>query len=64
MRSGRCLRGWQHRLMPTPRVSVKTKIFELEIALAEVEPLVRRRVQVPGEVDLAKLHEVVQSALG
>jgi hypothetical protein len=50
--------------MPTPRVSVKTKIFELEIALAEVEPLVRRRVQVPGEVDLAKLHEVVQSALG
>ena len=50
--------------MPLPRVSVKTKIFELEIVLAEVEPLVRRRVQVPGEVDLAVLHEVVQSAMG
>jgi hypothetical protein len=42
--------------MPAPRVTVKTKIFELEIVLAEVEPLVRRRVQVPGEVDLAVLH--------
>ena len=50
--------------MPTPRVSVKTKIFELEIVLAEVQPLVRRRVQVPGEVELAVLHEVVQSAMG
>ena len=50
--------------MPAPRVSVKTKIFELEIALAEVAPPVRRRVQVPGEVDLSVLHEVVQSVMG
>ena len=50
--------------MPAPRVTVKTKIYELEIVLAEVEPLVRRRVQVPGEIDLAVLHEVVQSAMG
>ena len=50
--------------MPAPRVTVKTKIFELEIVLAEVEPLIWRRVQVPGEVDLAVLHEVVQSAMG
>jgi hypothetical protein len=32
--------------------------------LDEVQPLVRRRVQVPGEVSLAVLHEVVQSAMG
>ncbi len=50
--------------MPAPRVTPKTKIFELEIALAEVEPPVRRRVQVPGEVSLAVLHEVVQSVMG
>jgi hypothetical protein len=50
--------------MPAPRVSVKTKIFELEIVLAGVAPPVRRRVQVPGEVDLAVLHEVVQSVMG
>lgn len=43
---------------------MKTKIFELEIVLAEVAPRVRRRVQVPGEIDLAVLHEVVQSVMG
>ncbi|MCU1615177.1 MAG: plasmid pRiA4b family protein [Frankiales bacterium] len=50
--------------MPAPRVTAKTKIFELEIVLAEVQPPVRRCVQVPGEIDLAVLHEVVQSAMG
>jgi hypothetical protein len=50
--------------MPARRVTAKTKIFELDIVLEEVQPLVRRRVQVPGEVDLAVLHEVVQSAMG
>ena len=32
--------------------------------LEEVQPLVQRRVQVPGEVSLAVLHEVVQAAVG
>ncbi|WP_224386383.1 plasmid pRiA4b ORF-3 family protein [Pseudonocardia sp. ICBG1293] len=50
--------------MVAPRVSEKTKIFELEIVLTEVVPAGRRRVQVPGEVDLAVLHEVVQSVMG
>jgi hypothetical protein len=50
--------------MPAPRVTAKTKIFELEIVLEEVAPPVRRRVQVPGEASLAVLHQVVQSALG
>jgi hypothetical protein len=50
--------------MPAPRVSVKAKIFELEIVLAAVAPAVRRRVQVPGGIDLAVLHGVVQSAVG
>jgi hypothetical protein len=50
--------------MPAPRVTTKTKIFELELVLEEVEPPVRRRVQVPGEVSLAVLHEVVQSTMG
>ena len=50
--------------MPAPRVTAKTKIFELEIVLVEVQPPVRRRVQVPGEINLAVLHEVVQSVMG
>ena len=49
--------------MPAPRVTAKSKIFELEIVLAKVAPPVRRRVQVPGDVTLAVLHEVVQSAM-
>jgi hypothetical protein len=50
--------------MPAPRVTAKTRIFEFEIVLEEVAPPIRRRVQVPGEVSLAVLHEVVQSAMG
>ena len=50
--------------MPAARVTAKTKIFELDVVLEEVQPLMRRRVQVPGEVSLAVLHEVVQSAVG
>jgi hypothetical protein len=50
--------------MPAARVTAQTKIFELDIVLAEVQPQVRRRVQIPGEVNLAVLHEVVQSAMG
>jgi Plasmid pRiA4b ORF-3-like protein len=62
---GRCgERGWQHRVMPAPRVTAKTKIFETEIVLQDVRPPVRRRVQVPDEASLAVLHEVVQSAMG
>lgn len=45
-------------------MSAKTKISELDVVLEEVQPLVRRRVQVPGEVSLAMLHEVVQSVVG
>jgi hypothetical protein len=45
-------------------VTAKTKIFEIEIVLEDVRPPVRRRVQVPGEVSLAVLHEVVQLVMG
>jgi len=56
--------GWQHPRMPAPRVTEKTKIFEIEIVLEDVRPPVRRVVQVPGDASLAVLHEVVQSAMG
>lgn len=45
-------------------MTAKTKIFRIEIVLADVEPLVRRVVEVPGEASLAVLHEVVQDAMG
>ena len=50
--------------MSATRVTAKTKIFELGILLEAVQPLVQRRVQVPGDVSLAVLHEVVQASVG
>lgn len=50
--------------MARPRVTTKTKIFRIEIVLVDVEPTVRRVVEVPGEASLAVLHEVVQDAMG
>jgi hypothetical protein len=50
--------------MPTGRVTAKTKIFEITIELRDVRPAVLRRVQVPGGMSLAGLHEVVQVAMG
>lgn len=50
--------------MARPRVTAKTRIFRIDFALLDVEPLVRRVVEVPGEASLAVLHEVVQDAMG
>jgi len=46
------------------RVTARTRIFQLKVQLREVRPPVWRRVLVPGEMDLAELHEVVQAAMG
>lgn len=50
--------------MSVGRVTAMTKIFEIKIELREVRPAVVRRVQVPGEITLAGLHQVVQVAMG
>lgn len=49
--------------MPSRRVTAKTKIFQVEIELRDVQPAVVRRVQVPGEMTLADLHQVVQVSM-
>jgi hypothetical protein len=38
--------------------------FQLRIELEEVEPLVWRRLLVPGHLGLAKLHDVLRTAMG
>ncbi len=50
--------------MVKPRVTAKTKIFRVEIVLSDVRPVVRRVIEVPGEVSLAVVHEVVQEVMG
>jgi hypothetical protein len=59
------LLAWQHRGMAVVRrITAKTRIFQLKIQLREVRPPVWRRVLVPGEMNLAELHDVVQIAMG
>ena len=40
------------------------QIFQLRIELNEVTPVVWRRLLVPGGVRLAKLHDIIQAAMG
>ncbi len=57
--------GWQHATVADARrVGAKTRIFQLKVQLREVRPPVWRRVLVPGEMDLAELHAVLQTAMG
>ncbi len=41
----------------------KNSIYQLKIALARSEPLIWRRVLVPGDFTLAALHEVIQRVM-
>jgi hypothetical protein len=50
--------------MSAGRVTAKTKIFEIKVEPREVRPAVLRRVQVPAEITLSGLHEVVPVAMG
>lgn len=38
--------------------------YVLHISIAFSDPLIWRRVQVPGELNLSQLHEVIQQAMG
>ncbi len=40
------------------------QIYQLKVTLAEIQPPVWRRVLVPSEMTLAKLHHVLQDAMG
>jgi hypothetical protein len=40
------------------------QVLRLKVTLAEVEPAVWRRLLVPAEMTLAKLHSVLQAAMG
>lgn len=47
--------------MPTPPAQT---VVQLRVALREVTPVVWRRLLVPGSVNLARLHEYLQAAMG
>ncbi len=39
-------------------------VYRLKVTLAEIQPPVWRRLLVPAEMSLAKLHRVLQDAMG
>lgn len=41
-----------------------TQVFQLKISLAEAKPPIWRRIQVPGDTTLARLHKVIQLCMG
>ena len=47
-----------------PRSKPAPEIYQLKVTLAEIEPPVWRRLLVPGEISLFKLHEIIQIAMG
>lgn len=41
-----------------------TTIFQLKVAVADIEPEIWRRVLVPADIGLGRLHAVLQAAMG
>jgi hypothetical protein len=48
---------------PTPR-QAPVPVHQLRITLRDIEPRIWRRVQVPSDILLVRLHEVLQAAMG
>ena len=42
----------------------QAEIYQLKITLRDIRPPVWRRVQVPSDITLAKLHRIIQMAMG
>ena len=50
--------------MPKSPNKTKPLIYQLKITLRDSKPPIWRRVQVPGDYDLAKLQRVIEAAMG
>jgi hypothetical protein len=50
--------------MATRKRAASKKIYELYVELEYIEPLIWRRLLVPGSITLPKLHDLLQLAMG
>ena len=57
-RSGKC-QGTK-----SPKASTGADIYQIKVTLRHVKPPVWRRLEVPADIRLGKLHEVLQIAMG
>jgi hypothetical protein len=51
-------------LMATTKQSKDVPIYQLKVALKGSKPPIWRRIQVPGDINLRRLHLVIQEAMG
>jgi hypothetical protein len=54
----------QEELMPTKASAAPASIYQLKITLHGSKPPIWRRLQVPSSTSLAKLHDMLQIAMG
>src|SRR6187551_2453708 len=50
--------------MPTAKQPPTSQIYQLKVTLRGSKPPIWRRIQVPSDVTLAKVHDILQSAMG
>ena len=50
--------------MVAKKTKIPTKIFELEISICDIKPRIWRRVAVPHDIKLGKLHDIIQIVFG
>ncbi len=50
--------------MAAKTIKMPSRIFELEISLSDTKPRIWRRVVVPYDIKLGKLHDVIQTVFG
>src|SRR5262245_32210864 len=50
--------------MPPAKHPASDTIYQLKVTLRESKPPIWRRIQVPGDISLAKLHQILQVVMG
>jgi hypothetical protein len=58
------MRHEEENAMPAPKPLTDAPIYQLKVTLHDSKPPIWRRIQVPGDISLAKLHRILQVALG
>jgi hypothetical protein len=50
--------------MPPRKAAAPSRVYQLKITLKDSKPPIWRRVEVADDITLAKLHQIIQAAMG